>query len=1132
MIPEGRARLSPARGWNLLTWIALSGLMWGPAKGSAFPYDVDSRERPPGVEAPDPRPAPPALPEGEKPADEQASGGTDSTESADKSKDDQETKSRKKKRNARRGTDGVDLLPMPSFELSSSSLSTTVRNLVRAQVALKFAVAEHGDLRAIHGADLLSEQARAALKKEQGTAEESDLLVVARSSAETLNVESKRLREVAAGSLFGRFPLLRGFGLKTGDEEEFLVRSYSVQGEARRRAIANCFLQLAKAGSSDPLHAVILVPSAFVGEPVSEEWIADVDSLARQAFANFPNIKLYPGRLRDELPAAPAWDAPDEDFDPIARAFLKRVDPLEEPRTVMLIIARQFLDPARDGVWVQVQQRTYEGSTLKDAEDAPEDLEADKVRVHETLAHDRGRFNLPITLAILLLFAGAVTIPESVFHLGGRRPLAWQRWLAIPPAGFVIGIVLTPLTMMALERWLPVAETTVVRGAWWPCLAGALSLILAAGVFRLAAGSLGRYFPNLSCHGRWGISFVPVAAGVTAAWIQPACYALGVDCVLPLVALGAAASLLVYCFGRAIDTADQFPVAVVPIVIILALVFGGASFAGSQSILCLVAVLAAVTTGVHEYATRHRSESEGVEEGQPAGGFRRPRTIEQLRAALESPRYQPPAEFESLRRTILASGLTRARWTGLVGPTASGKTAAARHLISELQGARRDLRVLAGRCTEESVPYQPFREALAEMGVSARLLAAHGHGGDVNNIFERLADEFIPFWDFFSGYGDDDESGEVSRTELFAAVSNALHRLMEQQPLLIFIDDVQWIDDGSAALLAHLKETVGPGSEFPLTVMLASRDPEALRTLDEENDGMIVLDPPSAEEQRAILERSLGIERRSARHIVSALGVIGEEAGGMFWLMQALRQLVNEQAFLVTPGGFKLKSQVLEGGSMPVPAGMRCKLVDALRAADEHLPILECAALLGERFRVSDLAECLELDRLALLQILRHLEQDLQLVRDLESDEECFTFSSTFLLEIVRERLVVRTGSGGSAEAPNKIARELHGRIAAVLERRKLRGPRALFRIAEHSYAAGTAYASAAMEHCLNASAAARRKGDQAAAEMYFAMAEHSARRARLPLDAAEKRREIIEARVATRDAARRAEEQPATQSS
>src|SRR6185436_11883457 len=108
-------------------------------------------------------------------------------------------------------------------------------------------------------------------------------------------------------------------------------------------------------------------------------------------------------------------------------------------------------------------------------------------------------------------------------------------------------------------------------------------------------------------------------------------------------------------------------------------------------------------------------------------------------------------------------------------------------------------------CSKDSPPYEPFREALAELGVSAGLTASRGQGNEVNSIFERLADEFIPFWNFFS-HGGDDEGDEAARSDLLAAVTNGLHALTREHQVILFLDDIQWIDESSASLLRHLRE--------------------------------------------------------------------------------------------------------------------------------------------------------------------------------------------------------------------------------------------------------------------------------------------------------------------------------------
>jgi hypothetical protein len=270
---------------------------------------------------------------------------------------------------------------------------------------------------------------------------------------------------------------------------------------------------------------------------------------------------------------------------------------------------------------------------------------------------------------------------------------------------------------------------------------------------------------------------------------------------------------------------------------------------------------------------------------------------------------------------------------------------------------------------------------------------------------------------------------------------------------------------------------------------------------------VLSLTPPAAAEQIRILHDSLGIEQSSARHVVDALGVMSQEAGGMFWLIRAVRELVNEKAFTPTPRGFALRADFVKRGQLPVPAAMRSKLTEALRTSGDYQPILECAALMGEKFNVNDLAECLGLDRLKLLQILRHLECELQLVRDVPSDHECYAFSSTFMLAIVREELGVSADS--KTGIPSKIARELHARIARVLEKRAPRTAQLAYTIARHYFDAGATYADKSVEHCLAAARLAEKRRDFGEARKFLAMAEQSARLAKSRIDVARERKEL-----------------------
>ena len=1000
----------------------------------------------------------------------------------------------------RRESAGLDVIAGPWLELplsaSDSSAGVAMRN---AQVHLKFGASERGNVQEFDAARRAFDETSLRLADVNALRRRQ-----AANTVERLQRETAGLRKEALATFFGRFPLIRAFGLEIEGFEEFQVHSYSMPGNARRRAVLGALTQIGKSASAGPMHVLVLVPGETEHERLSSELAVLVDSESRLAFADVANFMLYAGAIRADVDPMPAWGAPDPAFDSICRQFLKQMDPEKEPRSVMLVMVRELTDESSDDCWVQVQQRTFEASSLEKAEADPKKLESDKVREHETLAHDRSRFGTGIVAGVIALFLLSIAVHGGLLLTTVPRSRGWQRWLAIPVAGFAVGFALTPLIMWAMKRWLPEPQMHAASAAWWPCTAGALSLILPSGIFRMGAGSASRYLPSLSCHGRWGIVFVPVALGACAAWIRPACYALGAESGIVLMAtMGIAAGLLVYFFGRAIDMADRFPVASTPIAIVLALVFGAGAFLGSPAVLWFVSGAACLFYVAHAGVVRSRAARALAQADllpRPEGqSLERPRTTAQLKAALAAPRYQPSPEFERLKKCIERLGIAQSRWIGLVGPSVSGKTVSARHLIDQMQSSDQELQVLVGRCTEGSAPYQPFREALEELGVAPGFMASHAQGGDVNSIFERLADELIPFWDFFSS-SDDDEGGETSRNDLLAVVTNALHVLTQQHRVVLFIDDIQWIDEGSAALLKHLREKFGPGAQVPLTIIVASRDPKVIERLDMK-DHVYSLTPPPATEQIRFLINILGIENGTARRLVEALGVMSREAGAMFWLLRSVRELAVENAFVSANGGFALRSQYLQRGKLPVPAAIRLKLAESLRASGQYQPVVECAALLGEKFRVDDLAECLGLDRLNLLQILRHLDQELQLVRDIPSNEDCYAFSSTFMLEIVREELGIARVASTAKTHVSKIARELHARIAVVLERRKPRTPELTYAIARHYSQAGTACAAKSAEYCLAAAQVARRQHASNEARRYLTMAEQSARVARLSFD-------------------------------
>ena len=184
-------------------------------------------------------------------------------------------------------------------------------------------------------------------------------------------------------------------------------------------------------------------------------------------------------------------------------------------------------------------------------------------------------------------------------------------------------------------------------------------------------------------------------------------------------------------------------------------------------------------------------------------------------------------------------------------------------------------------------------------------------------------------------------------------------------------------------------------------------------------------------------------------------------------------ELIDAGAFEISDNGFALRAEFLATRQLPVPADLRSELAARLRGSAQDQAVAECAALLGARFRVSDLSDCLAVDRLDLLRTLSRFEHELRICRDVVDDDDLYAFSSAFMLEVVRAEFGIVALDRPQAK-PAKIVQELHARIASTLENRARKDAALLYALAEHYYGAGNRYAQKCVEFGLLAVRAAR----------------------------------------------------------
>jgi tetratricopeptide (TPR) repeat protein len=144
----------------------------------------------------------------------------------------------------------------------------------------------------------------------------------------------------------------------------------------------------------------------------------------------------------------------------------------------------------------------------------------------------------------------------------------------------------------------------------------------------------------------------------------------------------------------------------------------------------------------------------------------------------------------------------------IVGKSGMGKSTLAAHFLSELE-RRGDVLVLSGRCYEsESLPFKAFDSIVDSL---ARYLTARTTA-EVNRVLPRgvsaLAQVF-PVLNHVAAIGAATERHPVRdarelRQRAFGAFRDLLIRLGDLRRLVVYIDDAQWGDSDSAALMRHI----------------------------------------------------------------------------------------------------------------------------------------------------------------------------------------------------------------------------------------------------------------------------------------------------------------------------------------
>ena len=132
-----------------------------------------------------------------------------------------------------------------------------------------------------------------------------------------------------------------------------------------------------------------------------------------------------------------------------------------------------------------------------------------------------------------------------------------------------------------------------------------------------------------------------------------------------------------------------------------------------------------------------------------------------------------------------------------------------------------------------------------------------------------------------------------------------LRRLLRTKPVLLILDDVQWLDEASAALVKYLLAEFPAGSDTPLAVVLAANRKSCLADLgiDAGRDAIEVAYPTVAQ-QAQILVRGVGLQAAVADEVFARTGAARETDGGMLWPLQVVAKLARSGTLVRSEDGF------------------------------------------------------------------------------------------------------------------------------------------------------------------------------------------------------------------------------------
>lgn len=244
---------------------------------------------------------------------------------------------------------------------------------------------------------------------------------------------------------------------------------------------------------------------------------------------------------------------------------------------------------------------------------------------------------------------------------------------------------------------------------------------------------------------------------------------------------------------------------------------------------------------------------------------------------------------------------------------------------------------------------------------------------------------------------------KIKQENVFDNVLLGLRRISIKQPIILFIDDLQWADPTTLNLLHFLSrntkdngimilgsyrpEDIGSeGQTHPLKTVMHNMNREGLfEEIELKRLGRAAVDE--------VIADSLGetdIEDDFTENVFE------ESEGNPYFLLEIIRMLVEEEHLIKENGIWREVGDVEEARIPSRVYDVVSRRLD--RLISEQRDLLECSSVVGEEFESSVVGEVTEMNRMKLLKNLNKIEKNHHLIHSIKKK---YRFDHTKIREVL-----------------------------------------------------------------------------------------------------------------------------------